>query len=392
MAKRARAKAVKAKTVKARSRRARAASKPAKRTSKAKAAPRPVRKLAPKTAGLLERLAAGPVVCAEGYVFELERRGYLRAGPYVPEVVLDHPEVVERLHRDFVHAGSDVVEALTYYAHRDKLRMIGRERDLERLNRQALGIAKKVARDTGTLFAGNISNTNIYDPADAASIEAVRAMFAEQVEWAADAGCDFIIGETYGYAGEAILAAEAIKGTGLPAVVTLAMHREETTREGLSVGEAAKRLEAAGAAVVGLNCSRGPGTMLPLLKDVREAVSCHVAALPVPYRTVALQPTFQSLMDPAWADLPGGRPFPTALDPFLCNRYEIAAFARQAYDLGVRYLGVCCGNGPHFVRSMAEALGRQPPASRFSPDMAKHSYYGTDERLKKVNIDYRDRL
>lgn len=51
--------------------------------------------------------------CAEGYLFELERRGYLQAGPFVPEVVIDHPEAVTRLHEDFVHAGSDVVEAFT---------------------------------------------------------------------------------------------------------------------------------------------------------------------------------------------------------------------------------------------------------------------------------------
>ncbi|HTB40442.1 MAG TPA: homocysteine S-methyltransferase family protein, partial [Reyranella sp.] len=69
----------------------------------------------------MQRLAAGPVICAEGYVFELERRGYLQAGAFVPEVVIEHPEVVERLHRDFVHAGSDVVQALTYYVHREKL-------------------------------------------------------------------------------------------------------------------------------------------------------------------------------------------------------------------------------------------------------------------------------
>ena len=69
-----------------------------------------------KPTGLLDRLAEGPVICAEGYLFELERRGYLSAGAYVPEVVLEHPEAVTQLHRDFVHAGSDVVEAFTYYA------------------------------------------------------------------------------------------------------------------------------------------------------------------------------------------------------------------------------------------------------------------------------------
>src|SRR5690606_10600976 len=72
--------------------------------------------------GLLERLATGPVICAEGYLFELERRGYLQAGAFVPEVVLDHPERVTALHEEFVHAGSDVVEAFTYYAHREKMR------------------------------------------------------------------------------------------------------------------------------------------------------------------------------------------------------------------------------------------------------------------------------
>ena len=62
--------------------------------------------------GLIARLGEGPVICAEGYLFELERRGYLQAGAFVPEAVLDHPEVVEQLHRDFVHAGSDVVANL----------------------------------------------------------------------------------------------------------------------------------------------------------------------------------------------------------------------------------------------------------------------------------------
>src|ERR1700761_5397654 len=125
---------------------------------------------------LLARLEEGPVICAEGYLFEFERRGYLQAGAYVPEIVVEHPELVEQLHRELVHAGSDVVEAFTYYAHRQKLRVIGREKDLERLNRSALKIAKKVARATGNLLAGNTCNTTIYDPGDPATVKTVRAM------------------------------------------------------------------------------------------------------------------------------------------------------------------------------------------------------------------------
>src|SRR3954469_5858170 len=113
---------------------------------------------------LLERLRSGPVICAEGYLFELERRGYLQAGAFVPEVVLEHPEMVAGLHREFVHAGSDVVQAFTYYAHREKLRLIGREADLEAMNRQALGIATDVAAESGTLLAGDVCNTNVFTP------------------------------------------------------------------------------------------------------------------------------------------------------------------------------------------------------------------------------------
>src|ERR1700687_1026302 len=173
---------------------------------------------------LRHRLDEGPVICAEGYLFELERRGYLQAGAFVPEVVLEHPEVVTQLHRDFVHAGSDVVEALTYYAHREKLRIIGREQDLERINRRALETAKAVAQETGALFADDICNTNVSDPADLPSHKAVRAMFEEQVGWAVDAGVDYIIGETFSYAAEALIALDVIKRAKKTGVITRAIH------------------------------------------------------------------------------------------------------------------------------------------------------------------------
>jgi betaine-homocysteine S-methyltransferase len=342
------------------------------------------------TAGLLERLAEGPVICAEGYLFEFERRGYLQAGAYVPEIVLKHPEMVEGLHREFVHAGSDVVQAFTYYAHREKMRIVGQEDLLEPTNREALRIARKVADETGSLAAGDLCNTNAWGP-DAASRAAVRAMFEEQVGWIVDAGMDFIVAETFSWGEEALLALEVLRESGLPSVVTLAIHRAPETRESWTPAEACARLEQAGADVVGLNCIRGPRTMLPLVAEIREAVSCPVAALPVPYRTSEAEPSFQSLTDPGCDCLPD-RPFPTALEPMSCNRYEVAEFAAAAYDLGVRYLGVCCGNAPHLTRSMAEALGRTPPASRYSPDMTKHAFLGTNELLKAHNQAYATEL
>ncbi|MBO0873048.1 MAG: homocysteine S-methyltransferase family protein [Pseudonocardia sp.] len=334
---------------------------------------------------LLERLAAGPVICGEGYLFELERRGYLQAGGFVPEVVLEHPEEVSTLHREFVHAGSDVVEAFTYYAHREKLRVIGQLDLLEPMNRQALRLAERVARDSGALLAGNVCNSTMFDPADPATLGQVRAMFDEQIGWAFEAGVDFVVGETFSYLEEASLALASIRATGLPSVITLAVHQEPRTRDGYSLADACRRLVDEGADVVGLNCARGPATMLPLLGELVAAVPVPVAALPVPYRTTPEQPTMQSLRDPRATS---GRAFPTALDPFTCNRYEIAEFTEAAAALGVRYLGLCCGAAPHHLRAMAEALGRRPGASRYSEDMSRHVYFGTSAELRGHNLEY----
>jgi betaine-homocysteine S-methyltransferase len=260
------------------------------------------------------------------------------------------------------------------------------------MNREALAIAKEVARASGVLLAGDICNTNVYIPGDGDTHAAARRMFEEQVDWAADAGVDFIVAETISWGEEALLALDAIRDTGLPAVVTLAIHQADATFEGWSPEQACKRLEAAGADVVGLNCARGPATMMPLLERIREAVSCHVAALPVPYRTSSDQPTFQSFEDPECDCIPGDRPFPSALDRFMCNRFEIGKFGSAAYELGVNYLGVCCGAGPHHVRSLAEALGRRPPASRYSADLSKHAFFGTDPSIRPEYREYAKNL
>jgi betaine-homocysteine S-methyltransferase len=335
---------------------------------------------------LLERLDEGVVLGAEGYLFELERRGYLKSGPYVPEVVLDFPDAVRELHREFLRAGAEVMVAFTYYGHREKMRTIGREDDLEPLNRNALRIAGKVAAEGDALVAGNICNTWVYDPADPVRSGAVvREMYEEQVGWATEEGADFVIAETNDYLGEALIATEVVKEAGLPAVVTFAS-TADTTIDGFEFDDACRQLEAAGADVVGLNCSRGPSTLMPILEKVRSAVGCHVAAQPVPYRTTPEEPSFIALRDEE-----GARAFPLALDPFTCTRFEMAEFAAAARDLGVGYLGICCGGAPHHVRAMAEALGRHTPASRYSPDISLHPILGDDVKNKeKAFTTWRD--
>jgi len=233
---------------------------------------------------LISRLNEGPVLCAEGYLFAMERRGYLQAGAFVPEVVLEHPEVVSQLHREFIRAGSDVVQAFTYYGHREKLRIIGKENLLEPLQKNALQIAKdsrEEFKDLDLMVCGDIANTNVWDPNDKKTDLECQKMFEEQVGWAKEAGVDFIVAETITWLGEMKIALKAIKDAGLIAVCNFSIKRDNKTRDGYTPGDACKILEDNGADVVGLNCFRGPKMTMKLLPEIREKVSCHVAALPV---------------------------------------------------------------------------------------------------------------
>jgi len=129
--------------------------------------------------------------------------------------------------------------------------------------------------------------------------------------------------------------------------------------------------------------------MMPILKRIRKAVKCHVAALPVPYRTTPKQPSFMSLTDPCCGN---ARAFPVGLDPFVCTRAQIFDFGREAYGLGIHYLGICCGAGPHHIRALAESLGRHPEASKYSADMSRHAFFGTNRRIKRIQTEYRAKL
>ena len=168
-------------------------------------------------------------------------------------MILDEPDALRQLHREFLRAGADVMVALTYYAHRKKLKDVGREGQLEELNRQAVRIANEIAAEGGALVAGNICNTWSYDPADPKrSGDVVREQYREQLGWAVEEGVDFVIAETNDFVGEALIGLEVCQEFGLPALVTFASVQPEKTYDGYGYVDACKVLADAGAAVVGI--------------------------------------------------------------------------------------------------------------------------------------------
>ena len=322
--------------------------------------------------GILERLKEGPVLGDGGYLLELEKRGWVRAGPFTPEVALTNPEALRQLHVEFREAGAEVLQALTFYASRDKLATVGLQDRLEDLNRAAVRIAREVAGDR-CLVAGNLSLTWMYEPESSAAKDRVRATFDEQLAVQVAAGVDFIVGETFSWLGEALIAVERAKKTGLPVMVTICFEKQNATAEGKSAGEAAKALADAGADIVGMNCLRPPEHMLPSLEEMRKAVpNVFLASQPVAYRTPADKPDFTSLPQ-----------FPFELDPLQLTRKEMAAYAQRARDIGVNYIGACCGSVAIHIREMARALGKRtadqrPWALNYEKPMSAYEYYSHD--------------
>jgi betaine-homocysteine S-methyltransferase len=327
--------------------------------------------------GILERLAEGPVLGDGGYLLELEKRGYVQAGPFTPEVVIEHPDALAQLHREFLRAGAEVLQTMTFYASDDKLATVGLAGKVDEINRDAVGIAREVAAEGDALVAGNLSLTWAYDPGDPKSADHVRALFDRQLRDQLDAGPpDFWIGETFSYTGEALLFVERAKATGLPVMATMCFERlPARSYEGDTPGESARRLADAGADIVGVNCLNGPTQQLPIAVEMVHAVA---GAVPVASQPVGYATTDDSADFTSWPE------FPYGLTPKTLARAELAAFAGDARDAGVRYIGSCCGSVAEHVRAMAKMIGKLPDEEREwkSPTgqaMSAYEYYAHTE-------------
>ena len=327
------------------------------------------------SSGILERLAAGPVLGDGGYLLELEKRGYVQAGPFTPEVVIERPDALAQLHGEFLRAGAEVLQTMTFYASDDKLATVGMAGKVDDINRDAVRIARECAQQGGALVAGNLSLTWAYLPEDPSSPDHVRALFDRQLQQQLDAGPpDFWIGETFSYLGEALLFVERAKPTGLPVMVTMCFEQSQPqSYEGDSPGECARKLRDAGADIVGVNCLNGPEQQLPIAIEMRGAVDGYVAAQPVAYRTTAEHPDFTAPST-----------FPYELDPLQLSRQEMANFARDAAAAGIDYIGSCCGSVHAHVRAMAKVLGKVPTEERewkseTSEAMSAYEYHSHTE-------------
>jgi len=300
----------------------------------------------------------GVVLGDGGYLIELERRGYVDSGSgrekvgtgrgsgqFTPEVAIENPDALRGLHREFLNAGSQVLQALTFFATRAKLERAGYGAETEAINFAAVRLAREVAGDNA-LVAGSVSRTQLFEREGPSAAAHVRDLIAEQARLLKDAGVDFLILETFFHLEEMLIALECARATGLPVIATMSFRPKLTeSTDGHSPAGCARAMAAAGACAVGANCEQEPRRMLSILRAMREAVAVPLAAQPAAFRTTDDIPCFTRMPE-----------FPDALESIQIPRSEFAEFARSARSEGVGFLGGCCGANAAYIRAMASAL------------------------------------
>jgi betaine-homocysteine S-methyltransferase len=301
---------------------------------------------------------ATPVVGDGGYLIELERRGYVDSGSgreqvgtgrgsgqFTPEVAIENPDALRELHREFLLAGSQALQALTFFGTREKLGRAGYGSQVEEINAAAVRLAKDVAGDQA-LVAGSVSRTQLIEREGMDSLGKARDHIAEQIRLLQSAGVDFLILETFFHLAEMRVALEAAAESGLPTIATMSF-RPFVSRctDGHTPAECALVMADLGACAVGANCEQDPARMLPLLREMRDAVDVPLAAQPAAFRTTDECHSFTRLPE-----------FPDSLEAIQIPRQAFADFGKVAAAEGIGYVGGCCGCNAAYIRVLARAV------------------------------------
>jgi betaine-homocysteine S-methyltransferase len=337
---------------------------------------------------LLDRLRDGVVVGDGGFAFTLEKRGYVKAGPWTPECVVEHPDAVLQLHKEFIRAGADVAQAFSFYASEDKLfnrgNQAGTIHSVDVINKGAADIAIKavseIEGELAPLTAGGISQCPSYLNGDGK--KKVKDEFKKQLRHFKD--LDFLICEYFEHIEEMEWAIQACREIveeemkeGLPkkAICASMCIGHEGDMHGVSAGDCAVRMARAGANVVGVNCHFDPITsieIIQIMKDALDEENLLNKGAPKVGKGKIQPPSHMNkkvylmcqpigFMTPdagkqGFIDLPE---FPFALEPRTCTRWDAHKYARDAYKMGIRYIGGCCGFEPYHIKALSDELEKE---------------------------------
>jgi len=292
---------------------------------------------------ILERLAAGDVLVADGATGTMLQAAGLPIGTPGEAWILERPEEIMRLHRAYVEAGSQLILTSTFGGTRARLKAAGLDVQVAEINRRAAELARQVAGE-GRYVGGDIGPTGeMMAPLGRLTYEAAVEMFAEQAQALAAGGVDVIYIETMSDVQEAKAAVEGaqqaaiVRSSGLPVFCTFSFDTHGRTSMGVSPTQAAQEMAALGVVAIGANCGHAPEEVLDILPRIREAApDAYLIAKPnagLP-RMVQHQVVYDATPE------------------------RMAGLARQYVELGASIVGACCGSSPAHIAAIATTMHR----------------------------------
>jgi methionine synthase I (cobalamin-dependent)/5,10-methylenetetrahydrofolate reductase len=317
-----------------------------------------------------QRLTEGPILCDGAMGTLLDLYEY----PEIPHEIqnLKNPDIVERVHREYIAAGSEIIETNTFSANRLRLQQFHLQDQLHDINREGVAIARRAAEGTGVYVAGSVGPTGmLLEPIGKIKRQQARDAFKEQVEILLEAGVDLIMLETFVSVQELDEALGVVKElTDLPVVAQKAFAEDGAILSGSFPVEVIQHLIDQGADVVGANCTVGPQRMFSIVRNIHKDGVVLVA------QPAAGIPT-----------LLNGRSIYHTTPEYL------ATYARELVASGVTLIGACCGSTPAHIRAMRDAIRglkvgvaqvlSEPPASIYVRTEPEPMYYVESSRWSK---------
>jgi 5-methyltetrahydrofolate--homocysteine methyltransferase len=286
--------------------------------------------------GLLEKLAAGPLVSDGATGSNLQRMG-LPMGQAGEVWVLENPEAVKALVQAFFDAGSDILLTCTFGGTRIRLKDSNLDDEFERINQKAVEIVKAVVKDSDVLVGGSIGPTGqMLAPFGTLTAEKARAEFAAQAQVLCEAGVDLIVIETQFDLNEATAAVHGVRSfdQDIPLVCSFSFDRGTRTMMGVSPADFGDNITALGVDLLGINCGRSLSDNLEALKQLRQ-----VTDKPIWFKPNAGLPEVDAKGRTSYAISPE----------------EMGSLTLEWIKAGARIVGGCCGTSPEHLAEIAKA-------------------------------------
>ncbi len=299
----------------------------------------PIRASARRGTALLDRLHEAVVVADGAMGTALYERGVFINQSF-DALCLTQPELVAAVHRQYRSAGAELLETNTFGANRSRLAGHGLEDQVRDINAAGVRLAREAAGEEAWV-GGSMGPVGVAGQvAGQFSAEDLERIFGEQAEALLEAGVDAFVVETIPWLVEMEAALSAIRrlDSGVPIIAMMTFNEEGETQGGETPEIVVDRLVAAGADVIGANCSVGPKPMLDVVARMTRS-DVLLAAMP----NAGLPQSVEGRL------------------LYMASAEYFGKYARRFVKAGVRLLGGCCGTTPEHVRQMKREVAGFAP-------------------------------